>query len=643
MKKVVILVFILVLGHVALAIEDNYNKYTSLQINTKISTTIDLTKKSSKGMIEYLQTDLELFPRITPEQQVIRQDIRGEPKASVQKGDTEIKLEWRDVEEDNISYTLDSDIRTYNQVRRIGRKIDFPIQNLDREIKIYTLPTEYIDTNGEIKEKAAEIAEGETDLYITTYKVGEWVRKNIKYDLNTLTATAVQKSSWVMTNKDGVCDEITNLFISMMRSLGVPARFVSGVVYSNVANGFENHGWAEVYLPEYGWVPFDVTFGEYGWIDPSHVKLDESRDSGEAAVTYNWRARNEDFFARPLKIETKIIKKEGQIEKLARLEAKPIDQDVGFGSYMILEVTAENLQDYYLPLTFAITKAPELMGKDPAVYTLLKPKEKKKFYWMLQIPENLDENYIYTTEIEAKSDFAETAKSQIRYGQGFKGYSKEWATETYDMLDEREHKILFASIDLNCSIDKDSYLSTENAEIKCVIRNLGNKNLDNVRVCAGEKCKETSLSIAQEEEIPFEIELKKSETLTITAETEKHIKEQSVQLNVKEIPEVKIISYEPETIKYNEQGNLVLKILSKTKAKGVEIMIDGVGDATLEELEGIYVVNVPIKGKQFRKGVINIKMKYKSEKGEEFSRKEMLGITVKELPWYARLLNKLGI
>ncbi len=643
MKKAVILVSILILGQIALAAEDNYNKYTSLQINTKISTTIDLNKKSSKGMIEYLQTDLQLFPRTTPEQQIIRQDIKGEPKASVQKGDTEIKIEWRDVEEDNISYSIDSDVRTYNQVRRIGRKIDFPIQNLNTELKIYTMPTEYIDTNGEIKEKAAEIAEGETDLYITTYKVGEWVRRNIKYDLNTLTATAVQKSSWVMANKDGVCDEITNLFISMMRSLGVPARFVSGVVYSNVANGFENHGWSEVYLPEYGWVPFDVTFGEYGWVDPSHVKMDESRDSGEAAVTYSWRARNEDFLARPLKIETKVIKKEGQVDKLARLEAKPIEQDVGFGSYMVLEVVAENLQDYYLPLTFAITKAPELVRKDPAAYTLLKPKEKKRFYWIVKIPENLNENYIYATDIEVKGDFAEAAKSQIRYGQGFKKYSKEWAAETYEMLDEREQKILFTNIDMNCSTNKDKYLSTENAEIKCIIRNLGNKNLDNIRVCAGETCKETGLSIAQEEEIPFEVELKKSETLTITAETEKNVKEQSVQLNVKEIPEVKIISYEPETIRYDESRNLVLKILSKTKAKDIEIRIDSIGEVTLEELEGIYIVNVPIKGKQVRKGTINAKIKYKSEKGEEFSRKETLGITVKGLPWYARLLNKIGI
>ena len=56
------------------------------------------------------------------------------------------------------------------------------------------------------------------------------MRKNVKYDITTSTEDVSQKSSWVLKNKIGVCDEITNLFISLNRASGIPARFVSGVV-----------------------------------------------------------------------------------------------------------------------------------------------------------------------------------------------------------------------------------------------------------------------------------------------------------------------------------------------------------------------------------------------------------------------------
>ena len=71
-----------------------------------------------------------------------------------------------------------------------------------------------------------------------------------------------EPATWVYDNRQGVCDELTGLFISMLRELGIPARFVSGVSYTNLpefAKPWGGHGWAEVWFPDVGWVPFDVT------------------------------------------------------------------------------------------------------------------------------------------------------------------------------------------------------------------------------------------------------------------------------------------------------------------------------------------------------------------------------------------------
>ncbi|MFH1210641.1 MAG: transglutaminase-like domain-containing protein [archaeon] len=641
MKKAVMIAIALILVQIAAAQVENYNQYSELEIKVNVQTTIVVEEKGTRTSVEYLQADLELFPRTTPEQEILSQDVKMTPTGSVKEGDRDIKMEWEDVEENTIEFNVESTVKTENRVRKIERKIDFPIQDLQQDLIEYTRPTQYIDINDDIRTRAAKIVEGETDLYVAEYKLGEWVRQNIEYDLNTLTASVVQKSSWVLTNKEGVCDEITNLFISMSRSLGVPARFVSGVVYSNVGYTFENHGWAEVYIPEYGWVPFDVTFGQYGWIDPSHVKMDESTDSGEPAITYNWQMRNGELRARPLKIETEIIRTEGTVASLAKLEIRPIEQDVGFGSYMIMEVTAENTQSYYLPLSFTITKAPQTVQDEPTIHTLLKPKETRKFYWTLKIPDNLDASYIYSTELQVESNFAEKATSKIRYGQGFRKYTKEWAEETYDRLIGRESKILFTNIELNCTTDKKDYLSTDTAKVICLVRNLGNSNLDRIDVCAEDKCKQTALTISQQKEISFEIELRNGD-IKITAEQGNYLKEQTIKINVKKIPEIKILSYEPQIIDYSKQDALTLKLFTKEKAKDITIEIKNLGDVTIPELEGTYTVNVPIKGRNFRKGVIEMTIKYKSETGEEFESKEKIQMTIRGLPWYAKLLNWLG-
>ncbi|MFZ5689650.1 MAG: transglutaminase family protein [Pseudomonadota bacterium] len=63
--------------------------------------------------------------------------------------------------------------------------------------------------------------------------------------------------------KRGVCQDISHIFISAARSLGIPARYVSG--YFHRADGLNEqqagHAWAEAYVDGLGWVGFDATNG----------------------------------------------------------------------------------------------------------------------------------------------------------------------------------------------------------------------------------------------------------------------------------------------------------------------------------------------------------------------------------------------
>ncbi|AUM93737.1 transglutaminase domain-containing protein [Clostridium sporogenes] len=53
---------------------------------------------------------------------------------------------------------------------------------------------------------------------------------------------------------EGVCEDYASLFIAMCRESGIPARYVHGLTG---ATG--NHGWAEFYLPYYGWIIAEPT------------------------------------------------------------------------------------------------------------------------------------------------------------------------------------------------------------------------------------------------------------------------------------------------------------------------------------------------------------------------------------------------
>ncbi|MBN2082486.1 transglutaminase domain-containing protein [bacterium] len=79
---------------------------------------------------------------------------------------------------------------------------------------------------------------------------------------------AMHDSTRCWENRTGVCDEFANVMCSMLRTAGIPARPVAGIVHlideydekTNilVAGG---HAWAEFYLPDIGWVPLDPTWG----------------------------------------------------------------------------------------------------------------------------------------------------------------------------------------------------------------------------------------------------------------------------------------------------------------------------------------------------------------------------------------------
>lgn len=72
---------------------------------------------------------------------------------------------------------------------------------------------------------------------------------------------------FLFERRSGHCEYFAASMTVLLRSLGVPARYVNGFLpgeYNELAEDFivrasDAHSWVEVYFPEYGWIPFDPT------------------------------------------------------------------------------------------------------------------------------------------------------------------------------------------------------------------------------------------------------------------------------------------------------------------------------------------------------------------------------------------------
>lgn len=75
--------------------------------------------------------------------------------------------------------------------------------------------------------------------------------------------------NFLFEDREGVCEQYVTALVVMARSLGIPARLAAGYGSGdfNPITGYYEvrlshaHSWAEIYFPEYGWVPFDPTPG----------------------------------------------------------------------------------------------------------------------------------------------------------------------------------------------------------------------------------------------------------------------------------------------------------------------------------------------------------------------------------------------
>lgn len=132
----------------------------------------------------------------------------------------------------------------------------------------------------EIAAKARELTENEKNPYLKVKRIINFVENYLTYKRQVEEHGAL----WAWQHYEGDCTEYTNLFIALCRAAGIPAKAVTAYGYKSEyapdMSGKMGHAFALVYLPNFEWVPVDLTWpvkvASYGKLDYFHISFSVS-------------------------------------------------------------------------------------------------------------------------------------------------------------------------------------------------------------------------------------------------------------------------------------------------------------------------------------------------------------------------------
>jgi transglutaminase-like putative cysteine protease len=155
-------------------------------------------------------------------------------------------------------------------------------------LKPYLMPEELPETQlQEIYDYAMGFAQrNQSDLMETLFNINLTLFREYEYAPGSTTLRTTPYD--VFVGRKGVCQDFANLFITMARLLGLPARYVCGYLYTgntgeSRARSDATHAWVELYIPNVGWRDFDPTNGVLPWKD--HVRVAYGRHYRDATPT----------------------------------------------------------------------------------------------------------------------------------------------------------------------------------------------------------------------------------------------------------------------------------------------------------------------------------------------------------------------
>mgnify|MGYP000143168786 FL=1 len=246
---------------------------------------IHITKYQYNWPIKESINEIRLFPHNFENQDVLQHQllINNDPEIEISKdyygncvgnfntieAHTEMTIESRMIVRVNhslkipeIESTTVADLAHEKQNSVMLLRLCYP-EVIKKENEIYAILNEIDYTNKSIIEIAQQCNE-----YIFNHFTYSKGITNIE--------TTIDE---ILEIRKGVCQDFAHLLLQLLRTAGIPSRYVSGYICPNesgLRGEGATHAWVEIYSPIQGWLGLDPTNNI--WTMDNHVKLSVGRN-----------------------------------------------------------------------------------------------------------------------------------------------------------------------------------------------------------------------------------------------------------------------------------------------------------------------------------------------------------------------------
>lgn len=153
----------------------------------------------------------------------------------------------------------------------------------------YIQPTPTVPLGGLSTSWAQQVLREGDPLGDCLERLTQKIHQEFKYQTGSTDNETPLETLW--RNRQGVCQDFAHIMLSVLRSSGLPCRYVCGYIESEVPDAspaskrlvgaLSTHAWVEVLVPGMEWVPLDPTNNQ--WCGEQHIAVTRGRDYLDAA------------------------------------------------------------------------------------------------------------------------------------------------------------------------------------------------------------------------------------------------------------------------------------------------------------------------------------------------------------------------
>jgi transglutaminase-like putative cysteine protease len=154
------------------------------------------------------------------------------------------------------------------------------------DVFAYVEPTPVVETGGPAVTWVRKYLRGDHPLGPALQELNEAIHREFKYESGATENSTPLATIW--KTRRGVCQDFAHIGLSILRTAGLPARYVCGYIETDppkdgaprLTGSVATHAWIEVLVPGLQWVAIDPTNRQ--WVDDRYITVSYGRDFRDA-------------------------------------------------------------------------------------------------------------------------------------------------------------------------------------------------------------------------------------------------------------------------------------------------------------------------------------------------------------------------